>query len=131
MNTHRSPATVAPPFSSYSHSVEVPPNARWVHISGQVGVRPDGGLPTGMAGQCAQAWHNVLAVLDDAGMTNRDLVKVSVFLTSGTPEDVAAYREARDEAIGTDTRPASTLLIVKALAHPDWQVEIEAIAARA
>ena len=34
------PPPVAPPFSRYSHGVEAPDNARWLYISGQVGVTP-------------------------------------------------------------------------------------------
>ena len=36
------PQTVAPPFSRYSHGVEAPTGARWLYISGQVGVTPEG-----------------------------------------------------------------------------------------
>ena len=35
----RSPETVAPPGGLYSHSVEIPPNARWLYLAGQIGVR--------------------------------------------------------------------------------------------
>ena len=38
----RNPPTVAPPAAMYSHSVEIPPNARWLYTAGQVGVRLDG-----------------------------------------------------------------------------------------
>jgi len=38
----RNPTTVHPPAAKYSHSVEVPPNARWLFTAGQVGVWPDG-----------------------------------------------------------------------------------------
>jgi enamine deaminase RidA (YjgF/YER057c/UK114 family) len=31
------PDAVAPPFSRYSHAVETPAGARWLHVSGQVG----------------------------------------------------------------------------------------------
>ena len=35
------PTTIAPPMTGakYSHSVEVPPHARWLYISGQLGAR--------------------------------------------------------------------------------------------
>jgi len=36
----------------------------------------------------------------------------------------------RDEVLGR-AAPASTLVVVQALAHPDWLVEIEAVAAAA
>ena len=43
----RNPSSVAPPAAMYSHSVEIPPNARWLVTAGQVGVRPDGTIPDG------------------------------------------------------------------------------------
>ena len=45
------PPTVAPPAAMYSHSVEVPPNARWLFTAGQVGVRLDGTLAEGFEAQ--------------------------------------------------------------------------------
>ena len=39
------PDGVAPPFRHYVHSIEVPPNCRWLSISGQIGVAPDGTVP--------------------------------------------------------------------------------------
>ena len=32
------PAGIAPPTGLYSHGIEVPPNARWLYITGQVGI---------------------------------------------------------------------------------------------
>ena len=42
----------------------------------------------------------------------------------------ARYRQVRDRMLAGAT-PASTLLVISALANPDWLVEIEAIAAAA
>ena len=126
MLTLHNPKTDAPPFSRYSLAVEAPASARWLHISGQVGVKPDGTVVQGAEGQIEAAWVNVLAILEACGMTAEDLVKVTVFLTRA--EDTPLYRQVRDRMLKT-ARPASTLLIVKGLASPDWLVEIEAIAA--
>ena len=126
MHTRHNPAGVAPPFSSYSHGVTAPAESRWLHISGQVGVRPDGSLAEQPREQLDQTWHNLLAVLADAGMGPRDLVKVTAYLTR--PDEVPLYRETRD-AMLEGAEPASTLVLVAGLAHPDWLVEIEAIAA--
>ena len=126
MTKLHNPSTIAPTFSSYSHGVEVPPGARWLHISGQVGVRPDGTLAGGVEAQIETAWSNVLAVLAEAGMSARDLVKVTAFLTR--PEDTPLYRRVRERMLG-GAEPASTLLIVQGLASPEWLVEVEAVAA--
>ena len=126
MARQHNPASIAPPFSRYSQGFEVPAGARWLHVSGQVGVRPDGSLAGSAEAQMEAAWSNVLAVLEAAGMRAHDLVKVTAFLTR--PEDTPLYREVRDRMLG-GAQPASTLLIVQALASPDWLVEIEAVAA--
>lgn len=126
MSIRHNPTTVAPPFSAYSHAVEVAPGARWLHVSGQIGIQPDGSVPAEPGAQMEQAWRNLLAVLNAAGMGPEDLVKVTAFLTR--PEDTGLYREVR-ETLLDGAQPASTLIIVAGLAHPDWLVEIEAVAA--
>jgi 2-iminobutanoate/2-iminopropanoate deaminase len=127
MKVHNPPG-VAGPLAAYSHGVETPPGARWLHVSGQVAVAPDGGTPEGIEAQVDLAFRNLGAVLASAGMAPGDLVKVNVYLTR--PEDIPALRAARDRFQG-DARPASTLVVVQALARPEWRVEIEAVAARA
>jgi enamine deaminase RidA (YjgF/YER057c/UK114 family) len=128
MNKILNPAKVAAPRGPYSHGVEVPANARWLHISGQVGTAPDGSVPQDVTGQVENCWRNIGAILAEAGMGFADLVKVSAFLTSA--DDIAAYREARERIVG-DHRPASTLVVVTRLVHPEWLVEVEAVAAKA
>ena len=122
------PEGVAPPFSTYSHGVEVPVGARWLHVSGQVGVTPEGALAGDVEAQIEQSWLNLMAVLESAGMTAQDLVKVTIYLLD--PAAIPQSRVIRDRVL-EGARPASTLVIVAGLASPDWQVEIEAIAAKA
>ena len=121
------PAKVSPPFGKYSHSVEVSAGARWLHVSGQGGVRPDGNRADGITAQCEWAWKNLREILDHADMSFADAVKITTYLVNSG--DVPAFREVRDQIIGAP-RPASTLVVVEALASPDWLVEIELIAAR-
>ena len=104
----------------------MPPGARWLHVSGQVAVDPDGRTADGIEAQAALAFRNLGAVLASAGMASGDVVKLSVYLTHAG--DIPALRAARDRFQG-DARPASTLVVVQALARPEWRVEIEAVAA--
>ena len=122
------PETVCKPFSRYHHGALVEGHGRWLHISGQVGARPDGQLEQGFEAQATQAWANLIAVLEAGGMERKDLVKVNVFLTRAG--DVAASRAIRDAAL-KGAAPASTLLVVAALARPDILFEVEAVAAQA
>ncbi|MGH6897169.1 MAG: RidA family protein [Geminicoccaceae bacterium] len=126
MLKQHNPKAVAPPFSRYSHGVETPDNARWLHVSGQVGVTPEGKVADGAEAQIEQAWRNVLSVLEAADMGPRDLVKVTTFLVERA--DLPAARAIRERML-QGAEPASTLLFVAGLASPEWQVEIEVIAA--
>lgn len=122
------PPSIIQPFASYSQGVEVPPNARWLYIAGQVGVDADGTVAKGSAAQVERAWANVLAVLKSAGMGFENLVRANVFITK--PEDVSINRAAWN-LIAKNGGPAITMVTVARLSHPDWTVEIEAIAAKA
>jgi enamine deaminase RidA (YjgF/YER057c/UK114 family) len=121
------PTEIVQPFASYSQGVEVPPNARWLHIAGQVGVLPDGRIAGDAQAQIAQAWKNVLAVLASADMGPEDLVSVNVYITD--PADVPRNRDAWN-AISRNGGPAITMVTVKRLSDPAWTVEIAAIAAK-
>jgi enamine deaminase RidA (YjgF/YER057c/UK114 family) len=122
------PEGIVKPFASYSQGVEVPPNARWLYIAGQVGVNPDGTIAANSQKQVERAWQNVMAVLAAANMGLEDLVHVNVYITD--PADVQLNRESWRK-ISKNGGPGITMVTVKRLSHPDWTVEIEAIAARA
>src|SRR3954468_4006746 len=128
MNKKHNPATIAPPAGRYTTAIEVPPNARWLHISGLVGMDKQGNVPPGIEAQVENIWKNITAVLAEVGMTLDDIVKVTIFLTK--PENIAPYREVRDRFMG-EARPASTLVVVSSLVRPEWLCEVEAVAAKA
>jgi enamine deaminase RidA (YjgF/YER057c/UK114 family) len=127
VNKKHNPTTIAPPAGRYTTAIEVPPNARWLHISGLVGMEKDGSVPPGIEAQVENIWRNMKAVLADADMTLDDIVKVTIFLTK--PENIGPYRDARDRWMG-DARPASTLVVVSQLVRPEWLCEVEAVAAK-
>ncbi|HUK59417.1 MAG TPA: RidA family protein [Stellaceae bacterium] len=126
MNKAFSPPTVATP-TGYSHGVELGANARIVYVAGQVGTAPDGSIAKDIRGQATQAWKNIENVLAAAGMELKDIVKINHYLTR--KEDIAAYREVRGKALGSH-QPASTLLVISALAREDFLVEVECVAAK-
>ena len=117
------PATIAPPASHYSHGVAIRADARRLVISGQVGINPDGTLGGGFDAQMERCWLNLFAVLEDIGMTKRDLVKTTVYVTR--PDVTDSYREMRDRMLEGHA-PAATYIVVAGLASPDLLVEIEA-----
>ncbi len=121
------PPQIAPPAATYSHGVEISPNARWLYVAGQVGTKPDGTIGADIEGQAEQAWRNVLAILEGGGMGVENLVKVTSFLTR--PQDVPAYAKVRDRFLG-NMRPATTMVVVQALARPAFLIEVEAVATK-
>jgi 2-iminobutanoate/2-iminopropanoate deaminase len=125
MKTYDTPE-IAPTFSNYSHAAEAGGDERWLHISGQVGVTPDGELLEGFEAQAEQSWRNIEAVLESAGMGLEHIVKITMLLTSRS--DLAASRTIRDTAL-RGGKPACTLFVVAGLADERWLIEIEAVAA--
>ena len=119
------PSTVHKP-ATYSHAVETTGNVRWLHCAGQVGVAPDGTVRDGFTAQAEQAWSNVMAVLAAGGMTRDNIVQVRHLLVR--PSDVAAYRAVANRFLG-EHRPASTMMVLQALARPELLVEVEVVAA--
>ena len=117
---------VAVPGGIMSQGVKVPAG-NMVFVSGQVGRNAQGEVAKGdIRAQTRQALENIKAVLEAAGATMDDIVKVTVFVTD-VAEQYAPIHEVRAEFFKKDY-PASTLVEIKALAGPDLLIEIEAIA---
>src|ERR671919_159440 len=97
-------------------------------ISGQVSQAKDGKVvhKGDFAGQARQALANLKTMVEAAGGTIHDIVKVNTYLTD------LRYREElariRAEFFPDGKLPASTLVGVAGLADPDMLVEIEAVA---
>jgi enamine deaminase RidA (YjgF/YER057c/UK114 family) len=123
------PVPVLPAYEAvFAYGVEVPPGARTLYVSGQVGVGGDGRtVEGGFDAQCGQAIANVEAVLASAGMALGDIVKVTIYLTRR--EDIPRLRDIRAERLAV--APTVTMVLVAGLHAPDWLVEIEAVAAAA
>jgi 2-iminobutanoate/2-iminopropanoate deaminase len=95
-------------------------------LSGQIGIGPHGRVVSDdPEDQIAQAYVNVKTLLSSAGATMRDVVRITSYLTD------AAHKPALQRIRRTmfsPPYPASTLLIVKALASPDYLYEVDVVA---
>ena len=119
---------VATRIGTYSDAVEVSENLRWLFTSGTPGLPTDGTpLPEGIEAQAELVWRHVIQMVNQAGMSARDIVKVTQYLTR--PADIKAYAAVRGKYLG-DARPASMLSVVSQLVWPDMLVEVEVIAAK-
>ena len=116
---HRNPA--------FSQGTIAPAGARMLYVGGQNGVDADGQVVgDSIAAQTEQAMRNLLAVLAEAGASQEDVAKLTIFLVEGT--DLAAGFAASQSVWGAHPTAVSAAF-VSALANPAYLVEIEAIAA--
>ena len=101
-----------------------------IYVSGQTAQDPEGNVvgKGDMKAQMRQVLENMKTVLETAGASMDDIVKVTVYTT-----DMSRLLETHEirAQYFPDPPPASTGLEVKALASPDLLVEVEAVAVKA
>ncbi|NPD69315.1 RidA family protein (plasmid) [Lichenicola cladoniae] len=119
------PAAIAPPQGAYSHSVEVPPGAGLIFLSGQVPTGLDGKAPVTLAEQADLVFANIVAVLAAKSIGPDAIIKLTTFLIE--PDTGRSVPQARAKHFATH-RPASTIMYVKGLMNPAWKIEVEVIA---
>jgi enamine deaminase RidA (YjgF/YER057c/UK114 family) len=124
------PDAMYTPVAPYFQNNEVPAGARWLVTAGLVGMSKDGNLVKDQKGQLKQAWQNVRAAVEAAGMTPDDIVKLTIYMTKNASDHLLYSRECRTEALG-GAMPGATLIYVAGLADPDMVIEIDVMAAKA
>lgn len=110
--------------------VVVAAGTRTIYTAGQVSTDESGAtIGIGdLAAQTTQVMRNVGLALAAAGASYSDIVKITTFVVNYRPEHRAVIGKARAPFFADGTPPASKLVGVGALAHPEWLVEIEAVA---
>src|SRR5262245_33684808 len=114
----------------YTHAVTAEGAGRLVYVSGQVSWDASGNLvgKGDMRAQSEQVFKNVTAALKAAGAGWGDVIKMNGYMVGLNPERVTAYREVRTRFLKEGALPASTLVGVEALVHPDLLLEVEVVA---
>jgi len=112
---------------SYSQAIKVTNAQTILFLAGQVPYAPDGTVNHigDFMGQARQVFGAVKALVEHAGGTLDNVVKITTYVT-----DVRRrmdFRTVRDEFFGP-RGPASTMVQVASLSHPDYLIEVEAIA---
>ena len=117
----------AKPVANYKMATRME-GGRLLYVSGQVAWDASGNIvgKGDARAQARQALANLRAVLQAAGGDVSNLMKITTYITK--IEDRPAVAQARSEVFPGEL-PASTLIVVKALFHPDFLVEIEGVAA--
>jgi enamine deaminase RidA (YjgF/YER057c/UK114 family) len=123
------PATLSRP-TGYSH-LAIVTSGRQIHVSGQVALDAAGAVvgKDDLAAQAEQVYVNLTAALTAAGASLRDVFKVVTYVVGLTAERAATVRTVRGRYLGDGPYPASTMVGVTALVHPDLLIEIEVVAA--
>ncbi len=109
---------------SLSQAVKV---GDWLYISGQIALDPGGNVvgKGDMRAQSQRVFENIAAILQQAGGTVDNLVRITAYLT-----DMSRYREyneVRTKFLGARP-PASTTVQVSGLAFDGLVVEVDAVA---
>ena len=112
---------------SYSQGIKVSGSGTFLYISGQVAQDAKGHVVGrgDFSAQARQVFKNVKAMVETGGGKLSDVVKLTFYLTDVRYRpDLVPIREA----FFGPKLPASTLITTPALAHPDYLIEIEAVA---
>ncbi len=119
------PIKTAIPSPGYVQAASVPAGSRLLFVSGQIPVDADGNVPGDFEAQCRQAWANVFAALEAAGMDRANIVKSTTFLSDRKYRDTNS--RVRRELLG-DHEPAVTVIIC-GIYEEEWLLEMEVVAA--
>jgi len=108
----------------YSHAIKV---GNTIYVSGQIGMDLEGNIvDVDCAAQIQQAFENMKRVLEKAGATMQDVVKLNYYFVN-IAEDLHKIGDAYRQYFGRHY-PATTVVQVGGLAYPGLLVEVEAIA---
>jgi len=119
------PGVYDPP--GYSQAIKVTGAQTILFTAGQVPYDADGGVKHrgDFKAQARAVFGAVRALVEAGGGTLGSVVKITTYVT-----DVRYrldFRAVRDEVFGA-RGPASTMVEVSSLSHPDYLIEVEAIA---
>ncbi|MGD8228979.1 MAG: RidA family protein [Desulfobacteraceae bacterium] len=109
----------------YAHAIQVD---KTLYISGQIPLDMDMNVvgKNDMAVQTEQVYGNLKRVLEDAGGGMKNIVLLNIYCTDIERFDKET-RDMRKKYFG-DYYPAVTAVEVKRLYHPDYMIEVEAVA---
>ena len=108
----------------FSHGFKA---SNFIFTSGQVGRNPETGeLAEGIGEQTKQTLENIETILEEAGCSRSDIIKITVFLP-----DIRDYNEMNEVYGNFFNKPHPARSCVEAkLANQKYLVEIEAIACK-
>jgi 2-iminobutanoate/2-iminopropanoate deaminase len=118
VSTDQAPAAIGP----YSQAIQF---SGLLFVSGQVGLDPETGefVEGGTEEQTEQVLKNLTAIIEEAGMSLKDVLKCSCFLKN--MDDFAAFNAIYDKYFGANPPARETVEVAKL--PKDALVEVSAI----
>ena len=114
---------------AFTNVVVVEGNVKTVHIGGQDAINAQGEIvgKGDIVAQTEQVLANVRAALAAGGAREEHIIKWIIYVVEGQSLEAgfAAFQNAWPE---TPNPPAITMAFVSGLAHPDFLVEMDAVA---
>jgi enamine deaminase RidA (YjgF/YER057c/UK114 family) len=114
---------------AFTNVVVVEGNVKTVHIGGQDALNASGEIvgKGDIVAQTEQILANLRVALEAGGARPEHIIKWNIYVVEGQPLQAgfAAFQNAWPE---TPNPPAITGVFVSALAHPDFLVEMDAVA---
>lgn len=118
---------IGKPSGHFSQAIAADARGRLIFISGMTSKRADGSIAGvgDIEAQTRQMCENVKAAVEAAGGTMADICRVDVYVKSMA--DFDAIHRVRREYFPAPA-PASTMVQVSGFTHPDYLIEMNAIA---
>ena len=114
---------------AFTNVVVVEGNVKTVYIGGQDAIHASGEIvgKGNIVAQTEQTLANLRVALAAGGAEPEHIIKLNIYVVEGQPLQAgfAAFQNAWPQ---TPNAPAITVVFVSALAHPDFLVEIDAVA---
>ena len=114
---------------AFTNVVVVEGNVKTVYIGGQDAINASGEIvgKGDIVAQTEQTLANVRVALAAGGAEPEHIIKLNIYVVEGQPLQAGfdAFQNAWPEV---PNAPAITVVFVSALAHPDFLVEIDAVA---
>ncbi|WP_420149666.1 RidA family protein [Spirosoma sp.] len=112
----------------YAQAVEVAHATHTLYCAGQAAMDAEGNpVRADMSSQITSCFDNLETVLQQAGYSLTDVIRLNYYTTS-IPDFFAAYGQVISRLSAAGCTPSSTLVEIKALAFPGLMIEIEATA---
>ncbi|MGW5580367.1 RidA family protein [Micromonospora chokoriensis] len=112
----------------FSQVVSSPPGTT-VHVAGQVPWDSDGNLvATGREAQLRAVLGHVAIAVEAAGGTAQDIQMLRIYMPNLRAEETEVIARVLVDVYGDEDPPASTWIGVEALAQPEFEVEVDAVA---